>query len=87
MFQKGLSVLKHSIPPPPPKNYVWGLGFASFMHGKVGDKKDPVPVAAPFLLPREVVHELHRTSPLQVGFLQTYVLCFVCIMCWKDNPK
>ena len=57
---------------------VWVLlWFTSFLCiGKVGDKKDPVPVQVPFLLPHEVLHELHRASALQVRFLQMCVFVF-----------
>ena len=51
---------------------------------KVFEKKDPVPLEVPFLLPHEVIHELHRSSAVQDGGLENL---FSFQMCFKFQKK
>lgn len=54
---------------------------------KVFDKKDPVPLQVPFLLPHEVIHELHRASALQDGGLENAFSVRMCFLFQGKIPQ
>ena len=50
----------------------------------MSEKKDPVPVDVPFILPHELIHELFQAGPLQVGIAKSMVSIFKQTSCLKD---